>query len=394
MVPQKIIILAKIKLPSMTKLIPTAPESKFKIVIKFGQKFLFIIFIIFCNTSNAQIINYSNEFLQIGASARGIAMGNSIYTTSNDASAIYYNPANLANITSALTAIITHSQYFNNAAEYDFAGFSYKQNDLGIGFGLIHLGIDNIPNTLYLFQNGNFDPSKVSYFSTADNAILLALAKKSKNIANLTYAGKIKIIYRHLGQFVKGYGFGINLSVNYKIKNFLLSGQLRNATGSFTSWFYNLNDSVIQILQNTGNTIPHNNVEISLPSSIFAISKQFEYKKLKFISEFSTITEFGFNSNYIISTKFLSLTPQIGIETNYNNMFFIRFGANNFQKVTYFSDSLHTKKAINAFINFGLGFRYKTFTIDYSIQNLINNAVGLKSHFLSIKFNINRLPKL
>ena len=46
--------------------------------------------------SQAQIFKYSNEFLAIGAGARGLSMGGAVIASCNDVTSIYWNPAGLA----------------------------------------------------------------------------------------------------------------------------------------------------------------------------------------------------------------------------------------------------------------------------------------------------------
>ena len=391
-VPKKIIILAYKIRPCSRKLMDKTPDSKFNIVMKLGKNLLSIIIILIFNVSYGQIANYSNDFLNIGVTARGIAMGNSIYSTASGASAVFYNPANMANLKNTLELAFTHSQYFNKSANLDYFSTAIKKQNLSLGFGFLRVGIDNIPNTLYLFSDGTFNVNNITYFSASDNAFFISLAQNSKKIKNLSYGAKIKLIYRHLGQFVNGYGFSIDLGITYKFSQYTVSGILRDITSGYTAWFYNLNDSIINILQQTGNSIPRNNVEITLPSAITAIARPFKIsKKLSLNAEFSIITQWGLQSNYIINTKIFSLSPQLGLELNYKNLLFVRSGIYNFQRIKYFTDSLTFKTQLNAFVNLGIGLHYKNFSLDYAFQNLGNSAVALNSHFITLRIDLKSL---
>ena len=48
--------------------------------------------------SFSQFRKYSNEFLNIGAGARGLAMGGAQVASANDATAGYWNPAGLTGV--------------------------------------------------------------------------------------------------------------------------------------------------------------------------------------------------------------------------------------------------------------------------------------------------------
>ncbi len=361
-------------------------------VMKFGKNLLSSILLLIFNISYGQIVNYSNDFLNTGVTARGIAMGNSIYCTTSGASAVFYNPANMANLKNTLELAFTHSQYFNKSANLDYLSASFKKQNLALGFGFLRVGIDNIPNTLYLFSDGTFNVNNITYFSASDNAFFISLAKKSNKIKNLSYGGKIKLIYRHLGRFVNGYGLSIDLAMTYKTGKYTISSILRDVTPGFTAWFYTLDDSTINILQQTGNSIPRNSVEVTLPSAIAAVSRPFKISQnLSLIPEFSIITQWGLQSNYIINTKIFSLSPQLGLELNYKNLLFVRTGIYNFQRIKYFTDSLTFKTQLNAFVNIGIGLHYKNFSLDYAFQNLGNTAVALNSHFITLRIDLKQL---
>ncbi len=363
------------------------PESKFNVVIKFGKKLLFIFFGILTVAGQAQIVSYSNEFLKIGATARGISMGNSITTVSQGAEAVYYNPANTANLQNTLDITLTHSEYFNQAANFDYIAVTYKNDSYVIGAGFLRLGVDNIPNTLYIYNNGTFDPELITYFSVADNAAFLTFAAKSKKIESLSYGIKAKFIYRHLGGFANGYGLGIDAGISFQKGKTAYAAVIRDITGTYTGWFYDLSDSAGTILIQTGNSVPENNVEIALPSIVFGASRNLKLSsKLSALAEINLITEWSGKSNYIISTKLFSTTPQLGLELNYKNTVYVRFGAYNFQRIPYFSDSTQVKNRLNFFPSAGLGIKYKNMYLDYSFQNFANQAVDLQSHFIGIRF--------
>ncbi len=374
------------------KTIAKEPDNKFKTVIKLGKKFLVIVFLFYALLAKGQLLNYSNEFLKIGATARGISMGNSIVTSSQGAEAVFYNPANIANLSNPVDLTITHSEYFNNLASYDYAAFAYKSKNLAIGAGFVRLGVDNIPNTLSIYNNGTFDPSLITYFSASDNALFVSIAHTPENFKNLTFGYKAKLIYRHLGSFVNGYGFGFDLGLTYKNEKYLFSALVRDITTTFTAWFYNLDDTLTTVLTNTGNDIPKNSVELTAPSIVVGLSRKFELKNdISLLTEAGLITEWSGASNYLINLKKFSSTPQIGMELSYKNSVHIRGGLYNFQRVEIFGDSTNIRKVINAFPTFGLGFRYKNFYLDYSLQNFANKAVALQSHFITVRFTLNNL---
>jgi hypothetical protein len=60
-----------------------------------NQGKLLIVLMFLAVGANAQFRKYSNEFLNIGAGARGLAMGGAQVASTEDGSAGYWNPAGL-----------------------------------------------------------------------------------------------------------------------------------------------------------------------------------------------------------------------------------------------------------------------------------------------------------
>ena len=74
--------------------------------------FFIVVGLMLCLTGSAQYLKYSNEFLNIGAGARGMAMGNAQVASVTDGTAGYWNPAALANVTTSPQLNLMHAEYF------------------------------------------------------------------------------------------------------------------------------------------------------------------------------------------------------------------------------------------------------------------------------------------
>src|ERR1700740_1122322 len=82
--------------------------------------FLSLIALILCGTASAQFAKYSNEFLNIGAGARGMAMGNAQIASVADGTAGYWNPAGLVNVKDNPELNLMHAEYFAGIGKYDY----------------------------------------------------------------------------------------------------------------------------------------------------------------------------------------------------------------------------------------------------------------------------------
>ena len=90
--------------------------------------------------------------------------------------------------------------------------------------------------------------------------------------------------------------------------------------------------------------------------------------------------------NVLIPSKFLSIDPRIGVEGDYKQTVFLRFGIGNFQRVT---DEVINDKHLMVQPNIGVGLHLKKITIDYALTNVGNFSSSLYSHVFSLKIGLN-----
>ena len=89
------------------------------------KKIFFTAFILSGIFSEAQIIRkYSNEFLNIGAGARGLAMGGAVISNQNDVYSPMWTPAGLSGIDRDWQGAAMHAEYFESIAKYDYLAFA------------------------------------------------------------------------------------------------------------------------------------------------------------------------------------------------------------------------------------------------------------------------------
>jgi len=341
---------------------------------------LFIAQISFAQTGR----HYSNEFLNIGVDARALAMGNSVVANTSNVTAGYWNPAGLSDINQQEVSLM-HAAYFANIAQYDYIGYAKNLNDkTGVSISLIRFGVDNIMNTTQLIDDqGNINYDRISYFSTADYALSFSIGRK--NIWKGFNAGATaKIIYRHIGDFASGYGFGFDLGAQYAVKKWQFGLMLRDITTTFNYW------SVNQEAFNTiANTIPGqnqsapNNIELTLPKMQLGVARNFSINEhLDLLTELDLNTRF-FKMHTLVSSDAISIDPALGMEFSYYKMAFLRLGVNNFRNEQYF-DEENIKFQPNA----GLGFKYKGIEVDYALSNI--GSEGFYSHIFSLHIDLDR----
>ncbi|MCL2289434.1 MAG: PorV/PorQ family protein [Bacteroidetes bacterium] len=353
------------------------------------KKFLLIFFLSFSYLFvNAQVAKYSNEFLSLGIGARGLAMANTLTSLADDVTAAYWNPAGLVRMERPYQLAAMHAEYFAGIAKYDYIGAGYRiDNKQAVAITWIRFGVDNIMNTTELIDNqGNVDYNRISYFSAADNAFLLSYAYNFENIKGLSVGANAKIIRRTIGKFAGAWGFGLDAGVQYNIKGWQMGAMLKDVTSTFNAWTYDLSPKVIEVFEATGNEIPTNTLELTLPKLNLGAGKYVEFGK-GFNGTFALDFDCTFDRkrNTLIRSNAVSIDPHFGMEFAYKTIVALRAGIGNFQQVPFFDG----KNKFTCQINFGIGIGIKDIVfIDYAFTDLGSLSIALPSHVFSLKVTI------
>lgn len=338
---------------------------------------------------NAQAPKYSDAFLGIGVSARALAMGNSVVASTDDVTSGYWNPAGLLDVKSNLEFSLMHAEYFAGIAKYDYGAISYKIDSVSaFGFTAIRFGVDDIPNTTQLIDaNGNVDYNNITSFSAADYGFLFSYARRI-GPPGLELGANVKIVRRVVGDFAGAWGFGFDVGAKYKYKDWLFGAVARDVTSTFNAWTYNLSSQMEQVFQETGNVIPSDNLEVTLPSLLLGAGRKFSmfHDNVSLLAELGIDITFDGKRNTVISTNPVSADPHIGFEIGYKGFIFLRGGLNNIQNSTDVAGNPITTVEPD----FGVGIKIKSFTLDYALTSLGNVSVAPYSNIFSIKFDINK----
>ena len=258
---------------------------------------------------------YSNEFLNIGVSARGLAMSNSITASTNDISAAYFNPAGLTAITSDIQIAAMHSEYFAGISKYDYAAvaFPIDQGKRYLAISGIRFAVDDIPNTLQLFNaDGTLNYDNIKSFSVGDYAFLVSYAQNLKK-EGMSVGGNVKVIYRSAGTFATAWGFGLDLGGKYKKDRLTLGVMLKDITTTFNSWSFDFTEEELTILEATNNELPQNSTETTNPRVNLGVAYDFDIaEKIGLLSELDFDVTTDGQRNTLISSDPVSVDPHLG----------------------------------------------------------------------------------
>lgn len=363
-------------------------------ILKLNFKhFLFFLMLFLAFRSYAQdkgvAPKYSNEFLQIGVGADALSKGNAIVAGVEGSNALYWNPAALTSNNSKFDISGMHSDYFAGLTKYDFIGVSTKVDEkTGLGLSFIRFGVDNIPNTTQLIdKEGNIDFDRITLFSAADYAFNFSYAKKL-NIKGLSIGGTAKIIHRKVGDMAKSWGFGLDFSALYTKSERLKFGLLiRDVTSTFNAWSYSLDQSTIDIFKSTGNSLPTNGLELTLPRIL--LGTQYKHpigsKGNYILGELDVDITTDGKRNTLVSANPFSMNPNIGLEFGYKNLIFVRSGVQNFQ----YSYNNSNSKQLTFQPSIGLGILFQGIRLDYAFTDIGDVSTALYSHVFSLRFSFN-----
>lgn len=355
---------------------------------------LFSLCALFTTSSFAQWRKYSNEFLNIGAGARGLAMGGAQVASVKDGTAGYWNPAGLAEVKDVPSVNVMHAEYFSQIGKFDYASIALPLagNKRTIGITALRFAVDDIPNTLFLVEpDGTINYNNITAFSSADYAFLLSFAQKlkEKKNNNILFGVNAKIIHRSVGKFAKAWGFGLDAGIQFKKDKWRFGVAGRDITTTFNSWSFTFSEKEKEALYLTNNDIPVKSTELTAPRLVVGAGREFVLgKKITLLAEANLDLTFDGKRNTLISADPVSVDPKIGLECSFNKVFYLRAGINNFQRALADGDTLNQKKVWIYQPSAGAGFQLQNVRIDYAFTNLANQSNPLFTHVFSLQLNL------
>jgi len=357
---------------------------------QFRYRWFFMLFFLLLQTTLfAQVAapKYSNEFLSIGVGARAFAMSNSVVASVSGVNSVYWNPAALSNSDKDISLGLMHSEYFAGLAQYDFGAVAFKIDEKSaLGVSYIRFGVDNIPNTTELIDNdGNIRFERIKPFSVSDNAVTFSYSRKIL-IEGLSVGANAKIVRRKAGDFADAWGFGIDIAGRYIYNNWVFGAMFRDVTTTFNSWTFNTT-SLADVFKMTGNEIPTNTTEITLPKFILGAAYSYCFnEKFGINGEINLDISTDGKRNVLIKGDPFSIDPHFGVEADFKQIVFLRAGVGNIQNEFSVSGTKYTTVQPNM----GIGIKYKQFRFDYALTDIGNVSAAGYSHVFSLSYAFNK----
>ncbi len=332
---------------------------------------------------------YSNEFLTIGAGARAHGLGTAVVATDTDPTASYWNPAGLAWHTAdeGLQLTAMHAEWFAGVGKYDFLAMSIPTNDTRkrMGLSLIRFGIDDIANTLFLYdEDGTVNYDNVVSFSAADYAVLFSYAWQPGSSGRHSLGFSTKLIRRVIGTFANAWGFGFDLGWQYQHGGWRAGATLRDATSTFNAWRNTLTAEEKDRLLATGNELPElSALELTRPTLLLGAARRFAQGKWLFQPELNLRLTTDGRRNTLLATDLFSADLAFGLETVYDDFLILRAGISQFQREKGFDQSTFWTSRPAA----GVGMKLGRLRLDYAFSDIGDNQ-GRFSHIISLQLDL------
>ncbi len=299
---------------------------------------------------------YAGDFLAVGVGARPLALGGAFTSVVNDISAIYWNPAGLAQLSHAQMQVM-HSERFAGIVNWDYIGAGIPlKGGSAVALGIFRLGVDGIPLTrlkdptrdigeVYFDESGQRlqnVPYAYKYVNPSDLAIFGSYGVKWRD--RLWIGVNAKLI-RRSAEVSEAWGIGFDAGLLAQIKNNLRFGaMLRDATTTLLAWSGGHQELIVPRFQ-TG---------VSYPIAFHAFS---------FLPVFDLITYLDNTVQTTVKMGRMGMDILGGLEVTYQDRIALRVGSN------------------AGTFTAGAGFRIAFFSVDYGFQT--HSELGM-THRISL----------
>lgn len=352
--------------------------------------FIVVTLLVASNNTYAQSRAYSNEFLNIGVDAAALGMANAVVSTTDNVNSAYWNPAGLMQLEEQELGLM-HASYFANIAQYNYGAFAMPIDDRSaFGFSVVRFSVDDILNTTQLIDDqGNINYDRISTFSTADWAFSFSYAREAR-LDGFTYGGNVKVIRRIIGDFATSWGFGFDLGLQFKRGDWQFGLMARDITTTYNTWAINEDEfaTVQGAVANQNQDLPET-TEITLPKIQLGLSRKFTFHYDHVLTTSLDLNTRFIQTNDIISSSAISVTPAVGLEYSFIDLVFVRAGVGNFQNV----EQLTGSDQLTFQPNIGVGFKYRGIAVDYALTDIGDASEALYSNVFSLRIDLSTFSR-
>lgn len=326
-----------------------------------------------------RVAKYGADFLAGGVGARSLGMGGAYVALAADVTAGYWNPAGL-HATTHPQAAYMHAERFSGIVQFDYGALSLPldaRSTLAASF--FRSGVDDIPNTLEAWENGQPRSEQVSLFSAADYALFVSYAREMRD--GFTAGTSLKLIRRSIGSFASAWGYSLDVGAQYQLGSVVLGANLQDITGMLQSW--SINQESFAGLEAFGQELPEGGAEIVLPVARLgaALAVLPVTADLSLSTAFDLDVAFDGQRSYALNAGDVSFHPRAGAELLYRETVALRAGISDV--------TVHERFGTQLTPTVGVGLALGPLAVDYGFGDFggVRQALGY-AHRVSLQYTL------
>lgn len=334
-----------------------------------------------------RVAKYGADFLAGGVGARALGMGGVHVALAEDVTAGYWNPAGLQRIDFPQASYM-HAERFGGIVQFDYGAVAVPldgRSTLGVSF--FRSGVDDIPNTLDAWENGQPRADRVSFFSAADYAFFVSYAREIRD--GLTLGGTAKLVQRSIGDFASAWGYSADVGAQYQLGSYVVGVTLQDITGMLQSWSVDREAlrGLEENYENEGDLgfgeMPQGGAEIVLPVARLGagVARVPLTGDLALTAGLDLDIAFDGQRSYALNLGDASFHPRLGAEVDFRNLVALRLGISDVTTSERFGTQL--TPTVGAGVNLG------PLAVDYGFGDFggIREALGY-SHRVSLRYTL------
>lgn len=280
--------------------------------LRFTMKNILIAFFVFIN------IVFASEggqvgfvFLKTSVNARASAMGEAYTALANDASATYWNPANLAQ-TQFNSIVLSHNQWLLDIT-HNFAAVQLVRGDHNIAFSFNVISVPGIPIR-------DYTPSEEPIGTSSFYNLYFGGAYATNIVEDWYIGGQLKYFFEKM-HLVSASGFGIDLGIygNDIIQDMDWGFSIQNI-GKMKKLLNESTELPLLLRTGVGYSLPwkigDNNI-IAAADFVYVINDAFRFN---LGTEVKLINQFALRLGYVFGSDSYNFTTGFGVELGRYNL--------------------------------------------------------------------------
>ena len=331
-------------------------------------------------------VKYGADFLAGGVGARALGMGGAFVAHADDATAGYWNVAGLDAIDTP-EGTFMHAERFDGIVSFDYAAVAWPLTERStVGVSFVRSAVDDIANTLDALDPATGLPRPdaadyVTYFSAADNALLLSYARGVNDALSL--GATAKVVQRGIGDFASAWGYSVDLGAQLRLGEVRLGMTLQDVSRMVQTWSVD----AARFEQIADESRPVGLTEVVLPVARLGLATTVDVADGLDLTLAADL-DLGFDGQKanVVDAQGVSFHPRLGGELAYRDRVALRAGLSDLTQNEFYGTQMTP--------SVGVGVALGPVDLDYGFGDFggLTSELGY-SHRISIGYRLGRFAR-